>query len=62
MISYFSKKYNLVALGSTRDEYMATSLANCEAIWIDKLFKGLFDQEIEHTSIHCDNQSHIKLS
>jgi hypothetical protein len=43
-------------------EYMATSLASCEAIWLWKLLMGLFDQELKTTLIYCDNQSCIKFS
>jgi hypothetical protein len=51
-----------VALSSAEEEYMATSLATCEAIWIRKLLIGLFGQEFDATVIHYDNQSCIKLS
>jgi hypothetical protein len=51
-----------VALSSAEAEYMAASLAACEAIWLRKLLIGLFGQELDATVIHCDNQSCIKLS
>jgi hypothetical protein len=51
-----------VALSSTEAEYMAASMASCEAIWLRKLLAGLFDQELDPTVIYCDNQSCIKLS
>jgi hypothetical protein len=51
-----------VALSSIEAEYMAASLAACEAMWIRKLLLGLCKQELEATVIHCDNQSCIKLS
>jgi hypothetical protein len=41
---------------------MAASLAACEALWLRKLFFGLFGEELEATVIHCDNQSGIRLS
>jgi hypothetical protein len=41
---------------------MAASLVICEAIWLRKLLTGLFSQELEPTTIHCNNQSCIKLS
>jgi hypothetical protein len=44
-----------VALSSTEAEYMAASLAACEALWLRKLLLGLFRQELEATVIHCDN-------
>jgi hypothetical protein len=52
----------LVALSSTEVEYMTTSLASCEVIWLRKLLIGLFDQELESMVIHYDNESCIKLS
>jgi hypothetical protein len=62
VITWFSRKHTSVALSSTEAEYMATSMASCEAIWLHKLLTGLFDQELEPTVIYCDNQSCIKLS
>jgi hypothetical protein len=50
-----------VALNLAEVEYMAASLASYEAIWLRTLLTGLFDQELELTMIHCDNQSCIKL-
>jgi hypothetical protein len=62
MITWFNRKHTSVALSSTEAEYMAMSMASCEAIWLHKLLTGLFDQELEPTVIYCDNQSCIKLS
>jgi hypothetical protein len=50
-----------VALSSVEAEYMAASLATCEALWLRKLLLGLFRQELEATVIDFDNQSCIKL-
>jgi hypothetical protein len=61
-ISWFSKKQKSVALSFAEVEYKAASLASCEAIWLRKLLMGLFDQVLDTTVIHCDNQSYIKLS
>jgi hypothetical protein len=41
---------------------MAACLARTEVVWIRKLLSGLFDIELDATSICCDNQSCIKLS
>jgi hypothetical protein len=60
-ISWFSWKQKSVSLSSAEAEYMAASLASCEAIWLQKLLMGLFDQVLDTTVIHCDNQSCIKL-
>jgi hypothetical protein len=62
MISWFSRKQTSMALSSAKVEYMATSLASCEAIWVCKMPTSLFGQELEPTVIQCDNQSCIKLS
>eukprot|EP00253_Pinus_taeda_P003834 PITA_03834 len=41
-VSWYSRKQRSVALSSTEAEYMAASLAACEAIWIRKILVGLF--------------------
>jgi hypothetical protein len=61
MISWFSRKQTFVALSTTEVEYIAASVASHEAVWLQKLLAGLFDQELETTLIHCDNQSCVKL-
>ena len=47
---------------SVEAEYMASSEATCEAIWMIKILVGLFGQMMDPTVIYCDNQSCIKLS
>ena len=61
MISWFSINKNSMTLSSIEVEYMATRTMSCEAIWLPKLLVGLFDQELDPTMIHSDNQSCIKL-
>jgi len=41
---------------------MARSQTTCEAIWMQKILVGLFDERMDPTVIYCDNQSCIKLS
>eukprot|EP00253_Pinus_taeda_P020507 PITA_20507 len=43
VVSWFSRKQQSVALSSAEAEYMAASLASCEAIWLRKMLFGLFD-------------------
>ncbi|KAJ0586508.1 putative RNA-directed DNA polymerase [Helianthus annuus] len=61
-ISWQSKKQKVVALSSTEVEYMALSLAGCQAVWI----KGILDElqgKIEYPiPIYCDNKSTICLA
>ena len=62
MISWYCRKQTSVALSTTKAEYIAACGASKEAAWLRKLLAGLFDQELNVTAIHCDNQSCIKLS
>ena len=43
-------------------EYIALSVAVREAVWLRKLLANLFDHEMDPTTIHCHNQSYVKLS
>eukprot|EP00253_Pinus_taeda_P029330 PITA_29330 len=61
-VSWYSKKQRSVALNSAEAEYMAASLAACEAIWMRKILVGLFGSHLEPTVIYCDIQSCTKLS
>ena len=49
--SWYSRKQRSVALSSAEAEYMATSLAACEAIWMRKILVGLFGLHLEPTVI-----------
>jgi hypothetical protein len=62
MISLYKRKQKSVALSSTEVEYMETSQASCEALWIQKIPVDLFDAKLDPTVIYYDNQSCIKLS
>eukprot|EP00253_Pinus_taeda_P017227 PITA_17227 len=61
-VSWYSRKQRSMALSSAKAEYMAASLAACEAIWMRKILVGLFGSHLEPTVIYCDKQSCIKLS
>ena len=56
-VSWYRRKQRSVALSSTEAEYMAASLAACEAIWMRKILVSLFGSHLEPTVIYCDNQS-----
>jgi hypothetical protein len=62
MVSWCSRKQSSVALSTTEAEYIALSVAVREAVWLHKLLTDLFDHEMDPTTIHCDNQSCVKLS
>ena len=62
IVSWYNREQISLALSSVEAEYMAASLAACEAIWMRKILFGLFGSHLDPTVIHCDNQSCIKLS
>ena len=61
-VSWYNRKQRSMALSLAEAEYMATSLAACEAIWMRKILVRLFGSHLDPTVIYCDNQSCIKLS
>ena len=61
-ISWRSKKQPTVALSTMEAEYMATSLATREAIWLRHLFDELGITLTSPTPLHVDNQSAIEFS
>ena len=62
MISWSRKKQGLAELSTIKAEYIATSDANKESIWICNLLVGLVQDVLEMKIIHCDNQIYVKLS
>jgi hypothetical protein len=62
MISWQSRKKSSIALNTTEEEYIVACSTSYEAIWLRKLLAGLFDLEMEATTILCDNQSCIKMT
>ena len=62
MISWSNKKQGSVAQSTTKAEYIATSIAYREFVWIRKLLVGLFSEKLKNIVIFSDNQSCIKLS
>jgi hypothetical protein len=61
-ISWSSKKQGSIAQSTTEEEYITTNNASKEAVWLRKLLFGLFQERLETTVIHCDNQSCLKLT
>jgi hypothetical protein len=55
MISWQSRKQSNIALSTAEAEYIVACFVSCEAIWLRKLLTGLFDLEMEATTILCDN-------
>ncbi len=51
MISWLSRKQTFVALSTEEAEYIATSMASREVVWLRKLLSGIFDQMLDLTII-----------
>ena len=43
MISWFNRKQNSIALSTTEAEYIAACSSCSKAVWLRKMFLGLFD-------------------
>ena len=61
MKSWMSRKQKSVALSTVEAEYIAASMASCEAVWLRKLFGEMFEQVLETIVIYYDNNSGIHL-
>jgi hypothetical protein len=61
IVSWCSRKQSFVALSNAEAKYIALSVAVRKAVWLHKLLTDLFDHEMDPTTIHCDNQSCVKL-
>jgi hypothetical protein len=62
MISRSSHNQGSIAQSTIEAEYIATSDAIKETIWLKILDSRLFGDKLETTVVHCDNQSCIKLT
>jgi hypothetical protein len=62
MISWLSRKHTSIELSIEEAEYIASSVASREVVWLQNFLAGIFDLELEKNLIHCDNQSCVRLS
>lgn len=60
VISWLSKKQQVVTLSITEAKFITTSYA-CQVIWLKRILEMLHQFLLEHTQIYCDNSSIIKL-
>ena len=61
-ISWASRKQELVTLSTAEAEYVATTHAAKECIWLRRLTSQLFNNVTSPTTLHCDNQAAIHLA
>ena len=60
-MSWFSRKQKFVALSTAKAEYMAASLASCEALWPRKLLVNLFGFQLSKNPVFDDMSKHIEI-
>ena len=62
LISWKSKKQDVVARSSAEAEYRAMTLATCELIWLKHLLQELRFGKDEQMKLICDNQAALRIS
>ena len=61
LISWKSKKQDLVAKSSAEAEYRVMALATCELIWLKHLLQELRFGKDEQNKLICDNQATLHI-
>ena len=62
VISWASRKQELVTLSSTEAKYVAATHTAKEAIWLHRLIDEFFPYSLVLTPLYCDNQVALKLA
>ena len=62
LISWKSKKQDVVARSSAEAQYRAMTLATCELIWLKHLLQELRFGKDEQMKLICDNQTALHIS
>jgi hypothetical protein len=61
-VAWASKKEPIVTLSSTKEEYVATTVAACQFVWMRRILNELLHEQNGATQIVCDNKSSIAMS
>lgn len=61
LVSWASQKQRCVALSSCEAEFMATTLATCQEIWMCRLLAEITRKPVAPATLHVDNKSALDL-
>jgi hypothetical protein len=61
VISWSSRKQELVTLSTAEVEYVAVTHAAKECIWLHRLTGEILPTQSESITLYCDNQAALKL-
>ena len=61
VVSWSSKKQQIISLSTTEAEFIATRACACQAIWLRRILDELQFKQVEATTVFCNNSA-IKLS
>ncbi|XP_019107744.2 uncharacterized mitochondrial protein AtMg00810-like [Beta vulgaris subsp. vulgaris] len=61
LVSWKTKKQQVVARSTAEAEYRAMALTTCEVTWLTQLLKELGIKSLAHVVLKCDNQAAISI-
>ena len=62
LISWKSKKQDIVARSSAKAKYRAMTSATCELMWIKQLLQERKFCEVQQMQLYCDNQTTLHIA
>ncbi|GJY93458.1 hypothetical protein Tco_0509240 [Tanacetum coccineum] len=62
VVSWKSRKETTVALSLTEAKYVAATESSCQGVWLRRILADLGQEQVEATTIMCDNISTVMLA
>ena len=60
--SWLSKKQSVVAQSTAEAEYVSSSKATSQAIWLRRIFEDIGEKQKKRIVLYCDNKSAIAIA